>query len=161
MIQISAAIEAGDSGGPLYDAGGSVVGIDTAASSSSGRFSSAAVTGFAIPIAKALTIADQIESGEASSTVHIGYPAFLGVELSPNSQGATIAGVVDGSAADKAGLQAGDTVTAVDDTAISTATGLSSTLGQHKPGDTVRLRYTDSAGQSHSVTVTLGAGPAD
>ncbi len=69
--------------------------------------------------------------------------------------------MVDGSAAAKAGLQAGDTVTAVDNTAISTASGLSSTLGQHKPGDQVRLRYTDSAGQSHSVTVTLGAGPAD
>jgi S1-C subfamily serine protease len=161
MIQIDAAIEAGDSGGPLYDASGSVIGIDTAASSPSGRFSGTAITGFAIPISRALGIADQIESGQASSTVHIGYPAFLGVELSPSSQAATIAGVVDGSAADKAGLQAGDTVTAVDGTAISTASGLSSTLDQHKPGDQVRLRYTDSAGQSHTVPVTLGAGPAD
>ncbi|MDQ1743656.1 MAG: hypothetical protein QOE23_1995, partial [Pseudonocardiales bacterium] len=160
MIEINAAIEAGDSGGPLYDAGGSVVGIDTAASSSSSRFgagngTAAPITGYAIPIAKAVTIADQIESGKASSTVHIGYPAFLGVQLSPNSQAATIAGVVDGSAAAKAGLQAGDTVTAVDNTAISTASGLSSTLAQHKPGDQVRIGYTDSNGQSHSVTVTL------
>jgi S1-C subfamily serine protease len=162
MIEVNAAIEAGDSGGPLYDnATGSVIGIDTAASSASPRFGTA-VTGYAIPIAKALDIADQIESGQASSTVHIGYPAFLGVQLSPTSQGgATIADVVDGSAAAKAGLQGGDTITAVDGTTITTASGLSSVLAQHKPGDQVRLRYTDSAGRSHSVTVTLGSGPAD
>jgi S1-C subfamily serine protease len=162
MIEVNAAIEAGDSGGPLYTAAGSVIGIDTAASSASARSGTGAVTGFAIPIAKALGIADQIESGQASSTVHIGYPAFLGVQLSPTGVGgAAIAGVVNGSAADKAGLADGDTITAVDGTAISTASGLSSVLAQHKPGDQVRLTYTDSAGQSHSVTATLGSGPAD
>lgn len=164
MIEVNADIEPGDSGGPLYDnATGSVIGIDTAASSALGRWGSGATTGYAIPIAKALGIADQIASGQASSTVHIGYPAFLGVQLSPAGQGAgaQIAGVVDGSAAAKAGLRAGDVITAVDGTAITSATGLSSVLDAHKPGDQVRLGYTDSAGQSRSVTVTLGAGPAD
>ena len=161
MIEVNAAIEAGDSGGPLYDnATGTVVGIDTAASSS--RFGNA-VTGYAIPIAKALSIAGQIESGQASSTVHIGYPAFLGVQLAPTGQstGAAIAGVVSGSAAAEAGLRAGDTITAVDGTSIGSASALSSALDSHKPGDQVRLRYTDSSGQSHTVTVTLGEGPAD
>ena len=159
MIEVNADIEAGDSGGPLYDnATGSVIGIDTAASSASGRFGAGVTTGYAIPIAKALEIADQIESGQASSTVHIGYPAFLGVQLSPASQGARIAGVVSGSAAAGAGLQAGDAITAVDGTAITSASGLSGVLDAHKPGERVRLSYTDSAGQSHSVTVTLGAG---
>ena len=159
MIEVDAAVEAGDSGGPLYDNDtGTVIGIDTAASSSrNGR----AITGYAIPIAKALSIADQIESGQESSTVHIGYPAFLGVQLSPTGTGATIAGVVDGSAAAKAGLRAGDTITAVDGTAISSASALSTALDSHKPGDQVRLRYTGADGQSHSITVTLGAGPAD
>ena len=164
MIEVDAAIEAGDSGGPLYDdATGTVIGIDTAASSASARFGTGDVTGFAIPIAKALGIAEQIESGQESSTIHIGYPAFLGVRLSPSGQGngAAIAGVVDGSAAAKAGLKAGDTITAVDGTAISSASGLSDALASHEPGDQVRLRYTDSSGQSHTVTVTLGAGPAD
>jgi S1-C subfamily serine protease len=162
MIEVDAAIEAGDSGGPLYDnATGTVVGIDTAASSA--RFGTGATTGFAIPIAKALGIAHQIESGQASSTVHLGYPAFLGVQLSPASQGngAAIADVVSGSAAAKAGLQGGDTITALDGTTVTSASGLSSALAGHKPGDQVRLRYTDSDGQSHSVTVTLGSGPAD
>jgi S1-C subfamily serine protease len=165
MIEIDAALEAGSSGGPLYDnATGSVIGIDTAASSDSGRLGDGRTTGFAIPLAKALDIAEQIESGQASSTVRIGYPAFLGVQLAPagsSSQGAgvQIAGVVSGSAAAKAGLRAGDTITAVDGAAITGASGLSRVLERHQPGEQVRLSYTDSAGQSHSVAVTLGAGP--
>ncbi|HEX8080055.1 MAG TPA: trypsin-like peptidase domain-containing protein [Jatrophihabitans sp.] len=167
MIEIDADLESGQSGGPLFDnATDSVIGIDTAASSASGRPDNGATTGYAIPIDRALDLADKIESGEESSTVNIGYPAFLGVQLSPagsSSQGpgAQIAGVVDGSAAAKAGLRAGDSITAVDGTAITSASGLSSVLDAHEPGDQVRLGYTDSAGQSHSVTVTLGAGPAD
>ena len=167
MIEVDADLESGQSGGPLYDnATDSVIGIDTAASSASGRWDNGATTGYAIPINRALDLADQIESGEESSTVNIGYPAFLGVRLSPagspgQGAGAQIAGVVDGSAAAKAGLRAGDSITAVDGTAITSASGLSSVLDAHEPGDQVRLSYTDSAGQSHSVTVTLGAGPAD
>ena len=164
MIEVNAAIEAGDSGGPLYDnATGTVIGIDTAASSASARFGTGVTTGYAIPIDKALSIADQIESGKASSTVHIGYPAFLGVELSPSSQsdGAAIAGVVSGSAAAKAGLQAGDVITEVDGDAVTGASGLSSVMTNHKPGDQIRLRYTDASGKSHTITVTLGSGPAD
>jgi S1-C subfamily serine protease len=163
LIEVNADIQAGDSGGPLYsNATGTVIGIDTAASSSSARFGNGATTGYAIPIATALTIADKIESGQASSTIHLGYPAFLGVQLSPaQGAGATIGGVVSGSAAAKAGLAAGDTITAVDGTAIATARGLSTVLRNHKPGDQVRLKHTDSAGQGHTVTVTLGQGPAD
>ena len=167
MIEVDADLESGQSGGPLFDnATDSVIGIDTAASSASGRWDNGATTGYAIPIDRALDLADQIESGVESSTVNIGYPAFLGVQLSPagssgQGAGAQIAGVVDGSAAAKAGLRAGDSITAVDGTAITSANGLSSVLDAHEPGDQVRLAYTDSAGQSHSVTVTLGAGPAD
>jgi S1-C subfamily serine protease len=164
MIEVNADIQAGDSGGPLYEnSGGTVIGIDTAASSSVSRYSSSATTGFAIPIAKALGIATKIESGQASSTVHIGYPAFLGVQLSTDGQtaGATIAGTVDGSGAAKAGLQAGDTITAVDGKAIASTTALSSVTASHKPGDQVKVTYTNGSGASQTVTVTLGAGPAD
>lgn len=164
MIEVNAAIQAGDSGGPLYDdATSSVVGVDTAASSASSRFGSGATIGFAIPITKALGIADQIESGQPSSTVHIGYPAFLGVQLSQASQGAgaAIADVVSGSAAARAGLAAGDTITAVDGKAIADADALPTVTASHKPGDQVRVGYTESNGQSHTVTLTLGSGPAD
>ena len=106
MIQVDADIQAGDSGGPLYNSDGEVIGIDTAASS--GQSDSTA--GFAIPIDKATSIADQIESGEDSATIQQGTPAFLGVQLAQDTAGAaTISGVVDGSPAADAGLQAGDT----------------------------------------------------
>jgi S1-C subfamily serine protease len=168
MIEVNANIQAGDSGGALYeDASGTIVGMNTAASSSSAsRFgASTATTGFAIPIAKATGIAKQIESGPETSTIHLGYPAFFGVQLSATGQsttaGATISGVVKGSAAAAAGLAAGDTITAVDGKAIASATALSAVTATHKPGDKVSVTFTNTAGKSQSVTVTLGQGPAD
>jgi S1-C subfamily serine protease len=165
MIEINADIQAGDSGGPLYSANGTVIGIDTAASSQS--FNST-TTGFAIPINKALSIAKQIETGVETSTIHIGPTAFLGVELGSGgagsfggSNGATISGVVDGSAAQQAGLAAGDTITAVNGQTVSSAADLSTALEGFQPGQKVTLTWVDSSGQSHSATVTLGSGPAD
>jgi len=162
MIQVDAPIQAGDSGGPLYAANGTVIGIDTAANASQ---RSASTTGFAIPIAKALGIADQIESGTETSTIHLGYPAFLGVQLSQSGQNATggalVGGVVKGSAAADARLQAGDTITAVNGTSVTSATGLSKIMQQLEPGQQARITWRDSSGASHTKTVTLGTGPAD
>ena len=161
MIQTDADVQAGDSGGPLYNSKGEIIGIDTAASSSQ----AAQATGFAIPIATAMTIANQIRSGTETSVIHIGYPAFLGVQLDPNAQGsgagAVIAGVVPGSAAASAGLAAGDTITAVNGTAITSASTLSSALASKAPGAKVTITWTDSAGASHRASLTLGSGPAD
>ncbi len=165
MIQVDADIQAGDSGGPLYDSAGEIIGIDTAASSSQ----SSATVGFAIPINKALTIAKQISSGTESSTIHQGYPAFLGVQLSAAGAGTTggttagvpVAGVVSGSAAQKAGIAQGDTITSVDGTSVTSATALSALLEKKNPGDSVSVSWTDSSGQSHTATVTLGSGPAN
>jgi S1-C subfamily serine protease len=157
MIQVDADIQAGDSGGPLYAGDGGVVGIDTAASSGQ----PAATVGFAIPIEKAVSIADRIESGEDSATIQQGTPAFLGVQLAQDAAGAaTISGVVDGSPAAEAGLQAGDTVTAVGGTTVDSADALSATLAERNPGDQVRVTWMDSTGTSHTATITLVAGPA-
>jgi S1-C subfamily serine protease len=157
MIQVDADIQAGDSGGPLYDSHGEVVGIDTAASSGQ----TAATVGFAIPIEKAISIADRIESGEDSATIQQGTPAFLGVQLAQDAAGAaTISGVVDGSPAAEAGLQAGDTITAVGGTTVDSAEALSATLAERNPGDQVRVTWVDSTGTSHTATITLVAGPA-
>jgi len=81
MLQTNAKIQPGDSGGPLANAAGQVIGIDTAAGST-GQGTS--VTGFAIPINSALDIARQIVAGHASSTVQIGLPGFLGVLVAPS-----------------------------------------------------------------------------
>lgn len=157
MIQVAADIVSGDSGGPVLDSEGEVVGMATAASSGSSD-----VTGFAIPISTAKSIADAILAGESSSTITIGLPAFLGVEVSGTATtgGVAVAGTVEGSGAAKAGLVAGDVITALDGTAVSTADALTAAIRSHGVGDRVTVTYTDTAGASHTATITLTAGPA-
>jgi S1-C subfamily serine protease len=161
MIETDTPIAAGDSGGPLANSNGQVIGMDTAASASR-RFSNGATIAFAIPINHAVAIAQQIEGGQASSTIHIGLPAFLGVGVSPTgSGGAGVTSVASGTPAASAGLQAGDVITAIDNTTITSASDLTTALHAHHPGDKVRVTWTDSAGATHSATVTLATGPAD
>jgi S1-C subfamily serine protease len=78
MIEVSAGIVPGDSGGPLANAAGQVIGMDTAGNSVSLTQSQPAA-GFAIPVNTALAVARQIAAGHASSAVTIGYPPFLGI----------------------------------------------------------------------------------
>ena len=165
LIQVDAAVQAGDSGGPLY-ADGAVIGIDTAASTSGrGRVATTAAqtgsAGFAIPIATATAIAERIVDGEQSSTIHQGVPGFLGVQLPDDAAGTTVSGVVRGSPAAAAGLRAGDTITAVGGAAIDRPDALSDALAGHRPQDRVAVAWTDTAGASHTATVTLATGPAD
>lgn len=159
LIETDADIQAGDSGGPLFDSSDRVVGIDTAA-----QEGGSTVAGYAIPIEDALAIAAGIEAGQASSTVTIGYPAFLGVEVASDLAGATgtgaaIAGVVDGGPAAAAGLSAGDTITALGGTVVSSAQALTSALAAHRPGQTVTVTWTDGDGISHTADLTLTEGP--
>lgn len=163
LIQVDADVVSGDSGGALIDDQGEVVGITTAASSGSSN-----ITGYAIPIEDALTVAKQIVSGEASDTVTIGLPAFLGVQLSTTSTGlpgatgtgAVVGGVIADTPAAQAGLVAGDTITAVDGTTVTSGDDLSAALADHAPGDQVQLTWTTATGASQTATVTLIEGPA-
>jgi S1-C subfamily serine protease len=159
LIETDADIQAGDSGGPLYDASGKVIGIDTAAQASAR--SGATVAGYAIPIDHALDIAHQILSGADNATIHQGLPAFLGIQMSQVGTGTTIAGVVDGSAASKAGLAAGDAITAIGGTSVASPAAITAAISSHNPGDRVKIGWTDQSGVSHTATVTLGEGPAD
>jgi S1-C subfamily serine protease len=78
MLETNVGIVSGDSGGPLSNASGQVIGMDTAGQSVS-MGQQASPTGFAIPINTALSVASQIASGKASSTISIGYPPFIGI----------------------------------------------------------------------------------
>jgi S1-C subfamily serine protease len=162
LIETNAPIQPGDSGGPLANSAGQVIGMDTAASSAR-RFNGGATVSFAIPINHALSIAQQIETGQASSTIRIGLPGFLGVGVAATSSGngAAVSSVASGTPAAKAGLVPGDTITAVDGTAISDGTGLTTALHPHHPGDRVSLTWVTAAGATRSATVTLASGPAD
>ncbi|MFJ7286783.1 S1C family serine protease [Curtobacterium sp. AB451] len=157
LIEVAADIVSGDSGGPVLDSEGEVVGMATAASSGT-----ADVTGYAIPITTAKSIADKILAGESSSTITIGLPAFLGVEVSGTAStgGVAVAGTVEGSGAASAGLAAGDTITSIDGTAVASSDALTSAIQSHSVGDKVTVGYTDSTGAAKTVTVTLTAGPA-
>jgi S1-C subfamily serine protease len=161
LIETNAALQPGDSGGPLLNSAGRVVGIDTAASSSSPFPVSASNDGYAIPIGKATTIAKQIVSGKSSATVHIGATAFLGVQLEPSfaGQGATIVGVVPGAPAAAAGLVPGDVIIAVAGKAVSGPSDIAPIILTHKPGDRITISYADASGQSLSASVTLASGP--
>jgi S1-C subfamily serine protease len=163
LIETNAALQPGDSGGPLLNGAGRVVGMDTAASSSS-PFASASRDGYAIPIGKATTIAKQIVSGKSSATVHIGATAFLGVQLGNSSsfgggQGATIVGVVPGAPAAAAGLVPGDVIFAVAGRAVSGPSDIAPIILAHKPGDKVTITYSDASGQMQNASVTLASGP--
>ena len=170
MIESNAPIQAGDSGGPLYNSTGEVVGMDTAAEAASQ--SSAASQAYSIPINKALNIAREIASGVHNSTIHQGYPGFLGVSIADSSangfgsfgssaSGAQIQSVIDGSPAAGAGLAAGDVITAVNGTSVGSASDLHNALANDKPGSKVTITWTDTSGQSHSASITLATGPAD
>ncbi len=154
LIEFSAAVVGGDSGGALIDSEGEVVGMTTAASSQS-----LTVTAYAIDISDALKIAIQIEQGADTADIVLGYPAFLGVSLAGDGS-ATIAGVVAGTPAESSGLAAGDTITSIDGTAISSGSQLSAAIAAHQPGDSLALTWTSVDGTSASATVTLIEGPA-
>ena len=159
LIQMNARLQPGDSGGPLYNAAGQVIGMNTAASANR-RFRSTGTEAYAIPVAKALDIVHQIESGQGSANVTIGIPGFLGVGVDyTNGSGALITDVVAGTPAEHTGLVAGDIVTAVDGHAIDSPDSLTSVLRSHHPGDSVKVTWSDQGGQSHTADVTLAAGP--
>jgi S1-C subfamily serine protease len=163
LIETNASLQPGDSGGPLVNAQAKVIGMDTAASVSRQLDATGSSEGYAIPIARALAIAQQIVAGHASSTIHLGVPGLLGVRLAPT---ANAGGVVVGSAdstlpAARAGIAAGDVITAVDGVAVHTPDQLVTLIGKHRAGQTAVVRWVTANGTAHTATVTLAAGAAD
>jgi S1-C subfamily serine protease len=169
LIETDAGVQPGDSGGPLLNKAGQVIGMDTAASTGSPFASATASDAYAIPIDKAVAIARQIESGEESATVHIGGTPFLGVQVQSvdagygygdSSSGAAIAAVVPNGPAASAGLESGDVITGIDGATVTSPSAVASILLTKQPGATVTVAYTDSYGTDGTTTVTLADGPA-
>jgi S1-C subfamily serine protease len=171
MVQIDASIAPGDSGGPIVNSAGQVVGMITAGQST-GRVSTATTVGFAIPTNTALTVVNQIRSGQASSEVILGQVGFLGVQVTDltarnaaqlglsSTSGALITGVVAGSPAEDAGIGRYSVITSVDGTAIDSSATLGTALHSHRPGDQVAVAWVDNGGSSHTASITLTTGPA-
>ena len=158
LIETNAALQPGDSGGPLLNSKNRVIGIDAAASQQGGG------DGYAIPIDTAISIAKQIAGGHRSATVHIGATAFLGISLQqagygPDVTGASVEGVVPGGAADSAGLAAGDVITSFGGHTVTSPTSLQLLLRAASPGSSYQVIWIDQYGTQAGGTVHPASGP--
>lgn len=158
LIQFDGAIQPGDSGGPVVNGAGQVVGMNTAATENFQM--SQGGQGFAIPIGTAMGIANNIRSGGGSPTVHVGPTAFLGLGVVDNNgSGARVQRVVGNAPAAAAGISNGDIITALDGVPINSATAMSDALNGHHPGDMVAISFTSKTGVARTENVTLAEGP--
>ena len=158
LIQTDASISPGNSGGGLFNANGELIGIVNAKSS----YSEAEGIGFAIPINTAMEISRQlIESGSVARPA-LGVKivdvtdAQTAQQLGVSTMGVYVVEVTKGSGAEAAGVQAGDRVLAVDDTAVSDSSALKNYLKDKAIGDSVNLQV-ERNGKVQTLTVTLGS----
>jgi putative serine protease PepD len=150
-IQTDAAINHGNSGGPLLDMSGQVVGVNTQIESESGGNDG---VGFAVPSSTIRSVVSQLVSGKSVEHAYLG--VFIG---DANGAGAKIARVRSGSPAAKAGLKVGDVVTEFGGRSIGSSDELTAAVSAHKPGDKVSVTY--RRGDSTKTTdVTLGNRPS-
>jgi S1-C subfamily serine protease len=141
--------------------------MDTAASSGF-QFQLRSGQGYAIPIDRALAVATQIEAGRPGKGVHIGATPFLGIDVqspaegfnaNPSSNGALVVAVVPSSPAQRAGLSEGDLITSLAGRKIASFSQITGLILGFAPGATVKLRWLDQTGATHSVNLRLVSGP--
>jgi putative serine protease PepD len=149
-VQTDAAINHGNSGGPLLDLEGRVIGVNSQIASESGGNDG---VGFAIPADTIERIVGQLlDGGEVRH-------AYLGVSVTQADEGVEVADVRSDSPAASAGLETGDVILAVGGDPVATPSALQTAIDAQAPGDTLALRVV-RAGSSRSVTVTLGTRPS-
>jgi putative serine protease PepD len=161
LIQTDAAINHGNSGGPLVNASGEVIGINTAVAAEGQNI------GFAISIDSVQSLIQKLRNGGGDFRAG----AFLGVSSSDignvvpqvrqrlgitASSGAFVTQVVPGSGADGAGLQPGDVITEIDGRSVKSNTDVRDIVQSHKPGDQVQIKY-QRDGATKSTRATLGS----
>ena len=147
LLQTDAALNPGNSGGPLADASGKVIGMNTAVSTDGQG------VGFAIPIDKITPLIDQLKKGNTAARPQ----GFLGVSLSTaTSGGAQITAVSAGTPAAAAGLQVGDVITSIDSQAITSSGDAADYITSQTPGTKVTIHY-QRGGAAQTATATLGS----
>lgn len=163
MFQTDCAINSGNSGGPIFDMNGNVVGITTAKYSSSGSSTSASVEGigFCVPINDAMNVVnDLLEYGYVKGRVSMG----VSVQTMDNSivqyynlpTGVYVAAVSSGSAAESAGIQQGDMICAIDGEETTTVAALRQKLKEYSPGDTATVSiYRSASTEKLEVEITF------
>jgi putative serine protease PepD len=149
-IQTDAAINHGNSGGPLLDLNARVIGVNSQIESDSGGSDG---VGFAIPSNTVRSIASQLIS--SGNVEH----AYLGVAVRAVPGGVQLAQVRSGTPAERAGLRSGDVVTAVDGKKVTTTAQLQAAIDAKQPGDTIKLTYKRDD-KTKTVQVTLGTRPS-
>ena len=165
MIQTDAAINHGNSGGPLINLAGQVVGVNTAIASrdpNSGDISQG--IGFAIPSDRARDIAQQLLLHGSLSHPYLGI-TYQGIDSQlqaanslPVDHGALVSGIKPGSPSDKGGIKKGDIITAIDGQDIDQDNTLFAVLSRHQAGDKVKLTILRN-GSKQTAEVTLGQRP--
>ena len=159
LLQTNASISPGNSGGGLFNANGELIGVVNAKSS----YSEAEGIGFAIPIDSAMEIAQQLIENGAVIRPALGVKildvmdANTANQLGVSATGVYVVEVTAGGGAEAAGVQAGDRIIAVDDTAVSSSNSVKSYLADKQVGDTVNLQV-EREGKVLTLTVTLGSG---
>jgi S1-C subfamily serine protease len=154
MLQTDAAINPGNSGGALVDREGSVIGINVSIFSMSGANDG---VGFAVPIDVAADLADRVVNGESLGFAMLG---VTGSDVESGQAGALISEVTTGSAADEAGVEAGDLVISIDGVPVQGIEDLAAQVRSHRPGTTVDVVLVRD-GEQQTLTVTLDERPAD
>jgi putative serine protease PepD len=153
-IQTDAALNPGNSGGPIVDSSGSVIGIaDQIATNGSAEQSSG--VGFAVPIDLVKRELPNLQAGRTVSHAYLG----IGTGERPGTTGALVGSVAAGGPAQSAGLKAGDIVTAIGGTRITGSGDLVSAIASHAPGDRVKITVRRGS-DTQTVTATLGTQPA-
>lgn len=166
MIQTDAAINAGNSGGPLVNAAGEVIGINTATSSNADGI------GFAIPISSVKGLLRNITENGKTDRAYAGVyyvnitpdiattyelPVTTGAYVSTSTSSNHGSAIIKDGPAEKAGLKDGDIITAVNGIKIGKAGSFSTLLGEYAPGDTVQLTIRRGGEGEKAYTLTLGS----
>jgi putative serine protease PepD len=149
VIQTDAPVNPGNSGGPLLDAAGNVIGVVSQIQSENGGNIG---IGYAVPSDTVRKVVDTLKTG--SEIEH----AYLGVRLAETDQGVRLTSVLEGDPGQKGGLQAGDVVLEADGQAVQSAADIQRAVDGHKPGEKLELKI-NRGGDERTVTVTLGTRP--